>query len=315
MSFINEFFSAVTAGIEGSKKEVRGKRQRSSPGGVSAGAERKEDLTAGQINEVSELIQGGMNGLAQVVGTKLQQQNERIAALEQKTAAISDISTKQTELEDRMRALELRPASSSDPAVTTQLADLKRQLEDMPTQQQAPTAVLAQDLPRNLRTHAVIGNLGWDTQDTDIEARAKEVLAQSNVDPAVYANLAAMRQKGSMAELHFVNAEELSKARTAIRFARKRFDALKNVWLDVKKTQAELQPSRMVHRIADFITDQEKNKANPAIIEKDLARKIVKRNGEDIGNIHFGKWKWSPAGHELYEENIRKHAVEWALSS
>ena len=56
--FLQEFFTAVSAGIEGSSKEVRGKRQRTSPGGASGArqADQKEHLTPTQITEVSELF-------------------------------------------------------------------------------------------------------------------------------------------------------------------------------------------------------------------------------------------------------------------
>ena len=72
MSFLQELFSAVAFGIEASNQEVRGKRQRTSPGGGSTmrqtpggGTEQKEkDLSSTQLAEVTELIQGGMNGLA-----------------------------------------------------------------------------------------------------------------------------------------------------------------------------------------------------------------------------------------------------------
>ena len=112
---LQDFFNAVSVGIEGSKKEVRGKRQRNSPGGGSTGRvpEQSEpkDLSVSQIAEVGELIQGGMNGLAQVVGTKLQQHNERLGVVEASVStqekAISALQCKQTELERAMSALQI----------------------------------------------------------------------------------------------------------------------------------------------------------------------------------------------------------------
>ena len=83
MSFMQEFFSAVARGVEGSSNEVKGKRQRNSPGGGSKGEQNKAELTPNQINEVSEILQGGMQGLAQVVGTKLQAHSARLDKLEQ----------------------------------------------------------------------------------------------------------------------------------------------------------------------------------------------------------------------------------------
>ena len=314
MSFINEFFSAVTAGIEGSKKEVRGKRQRSSPGGAAASTDRKEDLTAGQINEVSELMQGGMNGLAQVAGTKLQQQSERIAALEQKTAAISDISSKPTELEDRMRALELRPASSSDPAVATQLADLKRQFEERPTQQQASTAAPAQDVPYHLRTHAVMANLGFDSDSRTVEGRAREVLSAAGfVEDQHFRQLSAMKEKGSMVELFFDTPTDLTRAKVAIRMQKKKFGSNNNtVWCDAKKTRTELRPARIVHRIHECLSDLEKSKPSEVLILKDMPSKSVTRAGHLLGKIVWGKWRWMPEAHEAFSEEQLQLALGWA---
>ena len=301
MSFINEFFSAVTAGIEGSKKEVRGKRLRSSPGGGSSGGDRKEDLTTNQITEVSELIQGGMNGLAQVVGAKLQQQNDRLAALEQNT---EEHSTKQNELEQRVAAIEQRP-----PASSASVEDLQTQL----TQLQASINAPATPAPPELQNHAVIGNLGWDADEQTIEQRAVELLNSVGITPDQYENLSAMRQKGSMAELWFKDPLSLIRARLQVRAKKQVYpDNSKPAWLDVKKSKEQLKPARMVHRIADFLEDVEKAKTTPGTITKDVVRKVIKRNDDIMGSIYFGKWRWSVAGIFLYDEAVRENAVECA---
>ena len=323
MSFINEFFSAVTAGIEGSKNEVRGKTQRSSPGGASAGSNQKEDLTASQINEVSELIQGGMNGLAQVVGTKLQQQNERIAALEQKTEAHEhDVKSKQAELEHRLAAVEQRPPAPPDSHMQAQIAELRTQMEK--TRVQAPAAPASQppvqrppgiDLPWEMRTHAVLGNLRYDDSRETVQARAKEVLTEAGfTEGADYKGLSATRQSGSMVELFFSSPSHLLRAKVAIRLLQKQFrSAEKAVWCDAKKTRAEMRPARIVHRIHDCLSEVEKKKPSDARIEKDVAKKEVLRNDVTIGRMTWGKWRWTPEGQESFNEDQLKTAFDWAL--
>ena len=180
------------------------------------------------------------------------------------------------------------------------------------TDRSSPNAAL----PHALRKHAIIGNLGWDDDETTVEARAKELLTAAGVMDTDYVNLDATRTKGSMAELWFHDPEVLCKTRLTIKSLKKTFPAAKApAWLDVKNTPEQNKernkPKKIVHRIAEFLSDAEKQNSRPGDITKDLTEKTVKRNLVVIGSIAFGKWRWKPQGCELYSETTRTQSVEW----
>ena len=301
MSFLNEIFSAVTASLEGTKKEVRGKRQRNSPGGASTGrsSEQQEtSLNSTQISEVSELIQGGMNGLAQVVGTKLQQVNERLDKVEKVQAEEKDKVGKHTEsikaLEDKFQQL----STSAGSAATQQ------------TPQQH------QSLPLELRCHAVIGGLGYDTPADTLIERAKQLLEEARIPVDSYYDIKALRSgPGSMCEVYFKEAGTLTKAKWAVSSLAKRLHGDKPAWLDAKKTKMELRPARMVHRACEVLQSFEDSKPDKVILTKNMVDKKILRSGVAIGASRYGKWVWTSAAEQLYTNEQRKHAEEWAFAA
>ena len=115
-------------------------------------------------------------------------------------------------------------------------------------------------------------------------------------------------------ELWFKDPVELRRARLTVRTLRKTFEGAANsAWLDVKKTREQLKPSRIVHRIAAFLEDNEATRPQPCNIEKNLMYKNVKRDGEKIGSVHYGLWRWTAAGEAAYDQSVRQHAEQWAL--
>ena len=155
-------------------------------------------------------------------------------------------------------------------------------------------------------------HIGYDTESSTIVERAREVLTRANIPQDSIRAIAATRMKGSMAELFFHTRDDLSVALVAVKSLRKKFGDRKNVWLDVKKTPSELLPNKIVHRTHAFLTDVEKGKEQPAIIEKDIPKKTVSRGGQLVGKIEFGRWRWTPWGLEIYDEATRGHAEHWA---
>ena len=87
-------------------------------------------------------------------------------------------------------------------------------------------------------------------------------------------------------------------------------------WLDVAKTPQQLKPYRIVHRMADVLSNFEslKMETDRAAITKDMPRKKVKRGGVDMGETLYGKWQWSPVSAQHYSADQLKHAEEWAAS-
>ena len=236
--------------------------------------------------------------------------------------AIHAIQQVQTDIKERLTVLEALPAASqSDPTLQAEIQDLRAKVEAVSTPCQANAlphsgqgrSPVNDYVPHELRKHAVIGNLGWDDDEGTIEARAKELLQAAGVPDSDYTNLYAVRAKGSMVELWFNDPDLLQKARLTIRRLGRSFPgARKSAWLDVKKTREQLKPNRMVHRIATFLEDVERNKDQPATITKDMKDKAVNRNNIQSGKVVFGKWRWSPEGLQDYSQTARENAVEWA---
>ena len=165
--------------------------------------------------------------------------------------------------------------------------------------------------------HTVIGNLGWNMGSEDCVAMGKSVLQQANIPDGAWSHMSSTRDPGSMVQLFFENTDWIGKAKTAIRDLKLQCpNAKRNCWCDRKKNDKELAPAKCVHRITDFLQHTEANReAGSASIEKCLIKKTVSRAGELIGQIWFGKWKWSPAALHHYDQNTLNHAEAWGWDS
>ena len=194
-------------------------------------------------------------------------------------------------IDERQATLE-----GSNKEIMGQVKDLQaqvKQLQEVSTQkcesQPAPAspsthvAASGSGVPWELRAIAVIGNLGWDTDPVTVKARAKEVLDAAGIQPEQYVGLTAPRKEGSMAQLAFHEPASLQKARLAIRALSKTFVDQKYVWLDAKKTAAENRPSKIMHRMGEFLEDVEKDNGH-GVVAKKLPRKTVEVNSNRVGS-------------------------------
>ena len=101
-----------------------------------------------------------------------------------------------------------------------------------------------------------MGNLGWDTEEVELIARAKAALAQANVEATSYSALAAACRRGgsgSACTLLFKSPDDLEEARAKFRAADISVTEGKIVWLDVRKSWEELRPSRRLRTLLELV--------------------------------------------------------------
>ena len=70
--------------------------------------------------------------------------------------------------------------------------------------------------PREVRTLARMGNLGWDLIASEAEGRAKDILEKAGICSEQYKSLHAVHTKGSMVEIDFHTSLELRRAHYAV---------------------------------------------------------------------------------------------------
>ena len=88
------------------------------------------------------------------------------------------------------------------------------------------------DLPRHLRTEAVLGSLGRDEDGTTLAPKGREVLTKAGVDPNTHGLLTCSNRPGSSVFLEFHTAKDLRVAQSKIRQLQHKFPtATSPVWL------------------------------------------------------------------------------------
>ena len=302
MSFVQELFDAVKTSLEGSTKEVRGKRQRTSPsGGSTRPAEsKKDDLTPSQISEVSELIQGGMNGLAQVVGAKLQQQGARLDSLEKAMddnqnltkKVISDVQALDGKITDGMEEMKKNTEEMRQLINATKKMHIAAPADSNAGVRPATSSQTAGSC--GPRTVARMGNLGFDTPGAEIVKRAKEALIAANVPAETCGAVAAVRRdQGSAAEIVFMSEQALKAASIAVRAQELTYVPGKYVWVNVAQTREERKPARIVHRMHDCLVDMEKLSGRGLAVVKNVPGKYVTVGNDKVGFSLRGEWKWT----------------------
>ena len=215
--------------------------------------------------------------------------------------------------EDRDEAM-----SSLKAELTALKATIERNTKDAPAAQ-VPAAAIMRDgsqsviVPYEQRVIARIGNLGWNTEKKTIEERAKQVLNEAGVNSGKYKHLAAVSAKlGSAAELVFNAPEDLQAARFAVKALDKQFEDGRFVWLDAKKEQAELRPSRLMNRAAECIVDVESRREDKMEVQKNSSGKFVKVGGTKFGFACNSQWRWTPEAGTRYGNEVLDMIKDYA---
>jgi hypothetical protein len=139
-------------------------------------------------------------------------------------------------------------------ASQTQEAEMRKMRDAVKV---SPTVPLRGGVPYELRVHAMIGSLGWDTDGCLLKQRAIEALASAGTMDAEWHKLSPMvgrTGKDSGCEVWFVQTDGLSQARNRMHNCGVSFDGRRPVWIDAKKSREEMQPARMTHRL-DYLSD------------------------------------------------------------
>ena len=153
--------------------------------------------------------------------------------------------------------------------------------------------------------------MGWNTPAAEIRTRAKEVLARAGVKESEYVGLDATRQSGSLAELCFHNPDDLQKARLGVRSLRLKYVDDKAVWLDVKKS---LKPARVVHRVAEMLSEAEAVRENKMTVQKIMTTKHVQVGADKAGFVCGTMWIWTSFARARYTQDFLDMAKTYAES-
>ena len=170
-------------------------------------------------------------------------------------------------------------------------------------------------VPREARTIAVIGNLGWDTPRSVIMERAKQVFTDAGVSPESFSSLCAITfkdDKGSTAQLCFNQPAQLQVAGLAVRALNRTYQQGRYVFLDVRKELSEWRPGQIVRRMADFLGDVEAARTDRLEIKPFMNGKFVKVGGDRVGFTFKGEWKWTQFAVTRFSREIMETAKEYA---
>ena len=161
----------------------------------------------------------------------------------------------------------------------------------------------AHETPYELRTHAVLGGLGWDETAERLMTVAQSTLTKAGVDTATFSAITAIvsrNNEGCTVQLVFRTAGELAAAKLLVRAAQCKGWNDKNIWLDAKKSRTEMKPARLVHRIAQVLTDFEEARADKQAIEKNMIGKNVRNASGQLGWSRAGVWIWTAIAKARY---------------
>ena len=149
-------------------------------------------------------------------------------------------------------------------------------------------------LPKEERTIARMGNLGWDLDKAEVVKRAKQVLEEAEICNETYQDVVAVHRKGSMVEIEFHTPTELRRAHFAVEMLDREFQKDRKVWLSVAKTEAELRPGRIYRRLNLSLQELESQQAGDHVevagVSKSFEVKIDSRVGafvSKLGEVFF----------------------------
>ena len=161
-------------------------------------------------------------------------------------------------------------------------------------------------VPYEQRIDFTIGNLGWDTDRSTIEARAKEILALLKIKDTEYEGPVAVREKGSLAEVRFGDPAIGSLARLRCKQLRKSYTNGRTVWLDAKKTMAELHPGRMLRQLEKLAKIHESYLDPPGEVTTNLRDMTLSVDTEVVLNARVKPILFTKYGLDRYSDPQRK---------
>ena len=240
----------------GSKKKKKARTQdEPSPSlEFESEAESSAVFTEDQAAWLGETMSSVSQVLARAVSTQIARVEKRLDGNERATRQALDaagsaaeaaeaLSARAGKAEERMTAFEaeLKALREQGEAQAKELAAARLRAVASPARPTRNGAV-ADAAVSEPRTAARIGNLGWDTPDTELVERATTLLTKASVPEGSWQALCAACRPGgtgSMCDLQFTDERSLLVAKGLIRNANMTFgDAPRAAWLDIKKTQA-----------------------------------------------------------------------------
>ena len=159
----------------------------------------KIDSADSKLSALSTTV-GELDSKVDHVSSRVDKHDERFSQLDQTLQTISDFA-------DRLKALKGKLAER---AAGERAGSVQSGVSAGGKAHQASVT------PKEERTIARMGNLGWDLDKAEAVKRAKQVLLDAKICDETYHSLVALHRKGSMVELEFHTPSELRRARFAV---------------------------------------------------------------------------------------------------
>jgi hypothetical protein len=168
-------------------------------------------------------------------------------------------------------------------------------------------------IPFERRVIATMGNLGWDTSATVLEARAMEVFEGCGVSKTLFSSVTANRNPGSVCTVVFQQAADLQAAKWKVKQLRKTWPDCRNeVWLDASKTREELLPSRVINRAFKAMNEHGSEMEPPVVYSLDFKAKRVKLGAVCFAFTNGGKLQFTAVAVASLAEEVRSMVVGFA---
>ena len=273
-------------------------------------------------------LQNMLADTCEVIGVHVEERittlETQVAEQQRKLSKIDDLELQVKDLTQKIEAMKVQ-VEDVDIKHTNEVNRVEARIDSAGgSHQQAANGLVGSNnepivaVPYELRTVAVIGNLGWDTPKALLLERAGAVLTQAGIDPSDHTSPSAVTGKdlkGSRVELRFHTPERLQSARLAVRALGKTFTEGERkyyVWLDAKKEKNETKPRRIVHRMAECLEDVEAGRDDKLDVTKVLNTKFIKVGPHRVGYVFKSEWKFTRWGIDRYSDEIREMATAYA---
>ena len=182
-----------------------------------------------------------------------------------------------------------------------------------------PSTSRATDDP--LRSLAVMGCLGWDVPEKELVQIACKALKDAGINEDSYSCVAPLCRRGgrgSLVEMRFKDRASLDEARIKMRTKNVQMPQARHpVWIDVKKSEAERRPTRMV-RMARATIEEELHRLKRSAegVEENIRTRSVNIAKCKVGYLDRDLvWWWTTLGEETLPDAGSRRIVESAVAA
>ena len=161
------------------------------------------------------------------------------------------------------------------------------------------------------RCLARMGGLGWDTAAAELERRATSALADCGIANETITAIAAAAGRagtGSACEVLFKSCNDLQAARLLVTKARLVLHPPNLVWLDTKRTPAEIMIGQKLRKLRAAIEESVAAIAGSGerpVVSSRFAARSVEVNSERVASLNANAVVWTTAGKTRFDSSAR----------